>query len=254
MLCSQTIQSGLCVEVGSGAGICAGVPADKKGSFRSQIAMVRARARQFQATEQLWLTEWGYSTFKPGKPHAMRFPVTAEKQAAYISRRMVESLGLNVKTSVIYDLRDDCKDPERPLCNFGLVDLQGKPKLSYFAVQRLCRYFNEATPADPQPFTTKVTPNRAYKGEMRSYQFQDGGGKFLLAYWSVTRPDSPVTADVSIVTEGHRRPLTAEVSPDLLSGAIAEQPVSRSIDGGLVLEGLPFKDYPTVITIRSQDM
>ncbi|MEJ7607354.1 MAG: hypothetical protein WKF37_14085, partial [Bryobacteraceae bacterium] len=152
--------------------------ADVQGSFASQIAMFRQRAKQYKATDRLWLTEWGHSTYQPDNNRKrMKVAVTAEQQAAYISRRLVESLGLDVTVSIIYDLRDDCADPSRSLCNFGLLKMNGEPKPSYFAVQRVCEALKGATADEPQSLGFRiVAAGSGPQPQIRSYLFRQEDG------------------------------------------------------------------------------
>jgi hypothetical protein len=68
--------------------------ADANGTFASQVAMFRAQAKKFDATDKLWHTEWGYSTErgKPDKPG-----MSEETQAVYILRRILESEAIGVE-------------------------------------------------------------------------------------------------------------------------------------------------------------
>ncbi len=227
------------------------VTADRHGSFASQVAMFRQQAKRFGGPDQLWLTEWGHSTYQSEKPEPRWHPVTAEQQAAFIARRMVESLGLNVTASIIYDFRDDCRNRTRPLCNFGLLTIDEQPKPSYHVVQRVCEMLNGALPSDGQVVVTKITPSKPdITTEVKSYLFQNKEGSFLLGYWLVKRPDVPLTADISVRAQGQGKNMAVSINRDVLTGCQPKQPTTRSGEDGIELRGVPLNDYPTFLTIR----
>jgi hypothetical protein len=113
--------------------------ADAQGTYRSQCGMFRAQAAKFGLPNApLWNTEWGYSTAVTATPDEK--VVTPEAQAVYILRRLLEARALGVQT-FYYVFRDDGGDPAQEWQNFGLVDINLKPKPAFFAFQRFTRMF-----------------------------------------------------------------------------------------------------------------
>ena len=108
--------------------------ADANGTFASQVAMFRAQAKKYGATEKLWDTEWGYPTIraKPGK-----LGLSEETQAVYLSRRLLESHAAGVEHTFIYEAKDEGVDPYSAGDNFGLVNNDLSPKQAYFVIQRI---------------------------------------------------------------------------------------------------------------------
>ncbi|MBV8141323.1 MAG: hypothetical protein JOZ60_04680, partial [Verrucomicrobia bacterium] len=110
--------------------------ADAKGTFISQVSMFRAQARKSGAAERLWHTEWGYPTVS-ANPAKHKPGMSEETQAVYIIRRLLESDGIGVEHTFIYDFKDDGVDPYSDYDNFGLIKNARSPKKSYFALQRV---------------------------------------------------------------------------------------------------------------------
>src|SRR5690606_5091293 len=79
---------------------------------------------QHGVTAPLWITEWGYSSWEfvnnaaLGDGHSTDARVQTGK---LILRQVLTQVALNIQKMVLYDLVDDCLDPEDKECNFGLL-------------------------------------------------------------------------------------------------------------------------------------
>jgi hypothetical protein len=113
--------------------------ADVEGTYRSQCAMFRAQTAKYGLHAALWNTEWGYSTAAPPSDKENEV-VSPETQAVYILRRLLEARALGVM-SFYYVFRDDGGDPHMAWQNFGLVDINLKPKPAFYAFQRFTAMF-----------------------------------------------------------------------------------------------------------------
>lgn len=76
-------------------------------------------------------SEWGWST--DGQD------VSLEQQAAYLVRQQLFHLWMGVPLSIWYDWKNDGPDPHEREHNFGLVELDLRPKPSYRALQVMTR-------------------------------------------------------------------------------------------------------------------
>jgi hypothetical protein len=192
--------------------------ADANGTFASQVSMFREQARKYGATEKIWHTEWGYSTerSKAGKP-----VISEDTQAIYILRRVLESEGIGVEHTFVYDFKDDGADPYSNEQNFGLIhnDLSAKP--SFFALQRVTSTLaGMSAAAKAKQSTIEVDP-AVKPGRLgtRCYTFSSSdGATTVVAFWDVKPWDAnakPTNATISVPLTGEARHVFLY---DLLSG------------------------------------
>lgn len=190
------------------------VTADKSGTFASQIRLYREESVKRRGPAQIYLTEFGFTTYREGTEKSMYLGVTEEAQGKYIMRRFAECLGLNIATTIQYDFKNDGVDPEIAEQNFGLVRADLTPKPSYAPVQRLVQATAGFT-AD-ESLGVKVFPFRdrqddmvqvwdgailATPGGIKSYSFKDAQGQWAVTIWSqerVGRDLQPRVADLEI--------------------------------------------------------
>src|SRR5580700_2347125 len=121
---------------------------DQRGTFASLIDGFRETSVENHGPKQIWLTEWGYSTFEPLGP-AQFSGFTESAQAKYVLRRFAQCAGLGVEESFLYEFRDG-DNPHDAEDRFGLVRANGEPKPAYRAVQNLIAAFRglAAAPAN----------------------------------------------------------------------------------------------------------
>jgi hypothetical protein len=183
----------------------------RQGSFAGLIRAYQSLAKTTGGPAEIWLTEWGYSTWVEGRgSNPGNFAgFTPEAQAKYLQRRTLECLGLGVQVSAVYAFMDDGKNRYEVEHNFGLVtrDLQEKP--AYGAMQRLAKetlgFKAKADAAKVSVFQKSdrsLPPDARIKspGSITSYVFNDADGKLAVAIWSVepVGDSTPRLADVEV--------------------------------------------------------
>lgn len=232
--------------------------ADENGSFVSQVRMYREESARHKGPKELWLTEWGYSTYREGKvKNPMFWGFTEEAQAKYAQRRMMECLGLGVEVSFQYDFRNDNRDEFEPEHNFGLMTVDLEPKPAYFAVQNVAREtlgFKrikvtgvKVTALDKREDSRVLmwdgsplkTPD-----EIRCYAFMDAEGRTVLALWSTERAGD-LQARAADLEVQMAKPAAVRVT-DLLSNKVRDVPV-RWTAGVLKMEKLAVPDHPILV-------
>ncbi|MFA7343348.1 MAG: hypothetical protein WC003_03490 [Terrimicrobiaceae bacterium] len=236
--------------------------ADERGTFASQMRMYRQTSAKNNGPKEIWLTEWGFPSYQEVKP-GMFAGYTREAQGKYILRRFMESLGLNIETSVVYDLKDDGTSIHDPEHGFGLLTWNDEPKPSYVAVQRLARYMIPyralATPPEINVFTNNSRPDEwpitwdgsklAAPGSVATYAFETAEHQPMLAVWSSERAGSdlqPRTADIEILGDW---PSASVRAHDLWTGETADVACKRS-PGKLLLSSVTIPDHPVAIEFR----
>jgi hypothetical protein len=223
--------------------------ADAQGTFVSQIEMYKARSKKFSGPKEIWLTEFGYSTYQEGVKHdTMYSGFTPEAQAIYLVRRFLEALALDVEVSIQYDFKNDGENPRNTEENFGLVSSDKLiPKPAYFALQRLASETLGWNPAADKRVSVFPFSNREERhpiewdgallkspGSIRAYEFTDAKGQYVITMWSTERVGGdlqPRTADIEIHFDG-AAPRLIEIT-NLYSGEKHRVPVK--IKNGVVL-------------------
>jgi hypothetical protein len=196
---------------------------DKTGSFSSLIDAYRQELKRYDAPQAIWITEWGYTTFREGleKVKKVNYDGFSESaQAKYIQRRFVQGLALDIQVSFLFNFANnaftskDNTDPAlEPEDNFGIVYIDGTPKPAYAAVQRVARetlgFTNDpdlkftVTPWSSRPDRNPVKWAEAMlyaPDEIAAYAFTDPNDVNVLALWSMERANdrSPRAADIEI--------------------------------------------------------
>ncbi len=238
------------------------VVADDRGSFASLIRKYREKSLQTKGPKEIWLTEMGWTTYQEASP-AIYAGFTRSAQAKYTLRRLAESLGLGVDVSVIYDFKDDGKNPYEAEENFGLIDAHLQPKPAFDAVQRFAvamagfqpreilrvNIFPVGSRLDRHPIVWDGSKIEA-SDNIFCYQFADQEGNPLIALWSGERADSdlsPRVADVELETGDVKVEEIKGYSP--LTGESSTIPfVSRST--GVMMKKLEIPDAPLLLTLR----
>lgn len=213
--------------------------AGKNGNFASFIEMLRKECSQTGSSREIWLTEWGYTTYLQNR-EAMHQPSTEEAQAAYALRRFIECLGLGVRLSVYYDIRDDGADLNEPEHHFGLLRHDGSPKPAYHALKRLFAAVDGWTPATFRASSESRFPRKDREpvlwdgarlenpDALICHEFRNRRGEPSLAIWSAERFPSDLA------------PLPAKASleldrPGKITAATAYEPLTDSA------RNIPFK-------------
>jgi hypothetical protein len=175
--------------------------ADADGTFASQVAMFRAQAKKYSATEKLWHTEWGYPTIraKSGKSG-----LTEETQAVYLLRRLLESHAAGVEHTFIYEAKDEGIDPYSAGDNFGLVNNDLSGKQAYFAIQRITTVLAGTGPA-PAAKQAQIESEPTAKPDglgFRCHTFlSPDEQKAVVAFWaakSLNPNDKPINGTIEL--------------------------------------------------------
>ncbi|MFA4944067.1 MAG: hypothetical protein WC789_05130 [Lentisphaeria bacterium] len=237
--------------------------ADEQGTFASLIANYRAQSRKYNGPKEIWLTEWGYSTFQPTLP-VMYAGFTPSAQAKYMLRRFVEGIGLGVEVSIQYDFVNDYggANPHDAENNFGLVDGELKPKPAYEAISRLTQVTANLRPdasvkvnvfpAADRPDVWPIVWDKgklAAPGTIPTYGFRDAEGRLVVAIWSAERADGdlqPRVADIELLID---RPVTKIHCFDVMSGK-RRKVAFKQEEGCVMMETQSIPDSPIFLTVE----
>ncbi|WAJ40103.1 cellulase family glycosylhydrolase [Pseudomonas sp. GOM7] len=140
------------------------------------------RSQQLNATlrgaqvPQIWATEWGWSSYSG--PKELQEIIGDQGQADYVLRRLALMSALDYDKVFLFALSDlDSRASARDQ-HYGLLDLQGKPKPVYLALQRFLKLTGpRLEPADAP--TLEATPD-----DLFSVAWQREDGKHVWLFWS----------------------------------------------------------------------
>ena len=221
-------------------------------NYAAEIRTFRAMIARYKRGVGIWQGENGAPSTNDSAGALRDLPWNENRQARWLLRRIIADLSLEVElTSYFHTV-----DMVNYVWNTGQSGqtnakglLRGKeytPKPSYFAYRNVCALFDGET-----KHTDLLARFGRELGVERASFVRKGGAMF--ACWIPGDPmaDSvPVPARVQLWTGDGAR-LEKPVLVDLLSGEIAEIPkVSRS-GGTITIDGLPVRDYPTLIADSS---
>ena len=171
-------------------------PGKRDFILRSQQLNQMLRGVQVPA---IWATEWGWSSY--AGPIELQALIGEQGQADYVLRRLALMSALDYDKVFLFALSDlDSRASARDQ-HYGLLDLQGKPKPVYLALQRFLQISGpRLQPADAPQLS--ALPNDLYA---ISWTREDG--KNLWLFWSASG------------AEVHLPNVTKAVVHDPLSGA-----------------------------------
>ncbi|EIQ01194.1 hypothetical protein OpiT1DRAFT_05763 [Opitutaceae bacterium TAV1] len=238
--------------------------ADKNGSFTSLISRYREFSAQHHGPQQLWLTEWGYTTFREGGEgkNYLYSAFSEEAQAKYTLRRFVECLGLEIDVSILYAFMDDQRDGGEFDCEngFGLIRKDHSRKPAFSAVRNVARHtigfvrrdtlrvsirpISDRT--EDRPPTWNGTPLPALR-QIRHYQFVDSRGCSVLALWSTERLNDLNVRAADVEIDGPSASVAVEIL-DLFTGQTTTPDVTRE-NGKVHFSKLPVPAHPILITV-----
>jgi hypothetical protein len=226
--------------------------ADAQGTFTSQVSMFRAQANKFGSTEKLWHTEWGYSTVE-AKPEKRQRALSQDTQAVYIVRRILQSYGIGVEHTFIYDFKDDGADPYSDYENYGLVKSDRSPKESFFAVQRVTRLLAgmPAAPSDQSASLESAQTSQKDGPGPQCYTFASPNEELrAVAFW-IAKPWEPGEGMSEAVVN---LPLAKDpahlVLYDLLTGKETLVTWKRSGSDGRISIAVPLSATPQLLMVR----
>lgn len=239
--------------------------ADSEGTYASFVRMYREHLAKHNGPEEIWFTESGWSTFREGDKNRtyMYSAFTEHAQAAYVQRRFVESLALDVTVNIHYDFLDDHGHRGGDFnaeAHFGLVRKDDSLKPSYHAVQNVARATvgfsaGSAVEAKVFPFSNRTEnhPVNWDGGDLPAlsrimcYPFTDAEGRPVFAVWSAERIGDLNTraADLELSIDPDAYVFEAI---DLMSGEIY-RPEVRKVAGRAMLESLAVPPHPVLIRV-----
>lgn len=239
---------------------------DTQGTFTSLVSRYREFSRQHNGPRQLWLTEWGFTTFREGAEgknyHYSAF--SEEAQAKYILRRFVECLGLKIEVSILYGFMDDQREGGDFDCEngFGLIRKDQSRKPSFAAVQNVARHTigfvrSDTLQVDIRPFSDRGedrpptwdgTPLPALR-QIRHYQFEDSRGRSVLALWSTERLNDLNVRAADVEIDGAPANVTVEML-DLYTDRTSTPRFTRE-NGKIRFSQLPVPAHPIFLTLDS---
>ncbi|WP_447588438.1 beta-xylosidase [Aquipseudomonas campi] len=131
-----------------------------------------------QGVQQIWATEWGWSSY-PG-PKEMQAIIGVSGQADYTLRRLALMSALDYDRIFLFNLSDlDARASVRDQ-SYGLLDLNGEPKPVFHALKNFLKVTGpRLEPAEPPVFAK--TPKDLY-----SVAWKREDGRHLLMVWSAT--------------------------------------------------------------------
>ena len=220
---------------------------DERGTFASLIEGFRKESEQHRGPKQIWLTEWGFSTWQP-LTEGMFGGFTESAQAKYILRRFVEGFGLGVDVSFLYDFRDDhAEDDHNAENRWGLVRANGEPKESFGAVVNLVDAMHGLRAAKSnEGGEVNVFPGACWpeQAPVAVYRFVDAQGRPAVAIWATDHAGGdrqPRVGDIELFW-GNAKDVTVI---DTLTGKTETIPFEHKA-GRLVKSGVTLRDYPVL--------
>jgi hypothetical protein len=257
-------------------------PYEKKdGTFRSEIECVREWLAAAKCGKRIALTEFGWPTYWPQGKLMTYEAVTAEAQAKYLPRRMIEAMAMGCDPVISYDIWDDFDNPSHPEAHFGIVDLAGNRKPAWWSVARLCSLLGDAKPWQPD---FAVKPSFAMEGrtlrdmardvdagvknmmdafkmtdraaalryilppaDVRMYWFRGADGAPMLALWQAVKVEGldPFLGDVELGTAAYGE----AVATELYTGRSWPVSVERRGETA-VLRDVPAADGPIIVKLH----
>jgi beta-xylosidase len=163
----------------------------------------------------IWATEWGWSSYTGPKEH--QSIIGDDGQADYVLRRLALMSALDYDKVFLFALSDLDSRAGRRDQHYGLLDLQGKPKPVYLALQR----FLQVTGARLQPADAPRLGR--VPSDLYGIAWRRADGKNLWLYWT----GSDKTLHLPEVTEAELHdPLSGQRS--LLKAADGIRPPATS--------------------------
>lgn len=220
---------------------------DQRGTFSSLIDGFTKTSAENHGPKQIWLTEWGFSTFEPLGP-AQFSGFTESAQAKYVLRRFAQCLGQGIEASFLYEFRDggNAHDAED---RFGLVRDDGTPKPAYRAVQNLTAAFRglKMAPGGAKNSVT-VFPAACWAKQepVLTYSFVDEANQPSLAIWATDPADSDLQPRVTDVELEWGTGVKQIALVDTFTGS------TRNIEfkdahGRLLIAAMVLHDYPVIL-------
>lgn len=223
---------------------------DSHGTFTSVLKNMLSFSRKNNGPSDIWLTEWGWTTKENGIFDRGHFKgVSEDAQAAYIQRRFLQSLGLNIPVSILYSFMDDKNSTgnssrSNSEDNFGVLYSDGQPKKAYAALKNVAELtlgfvrnndikysiIKESSRLDDSP-AKSFDKTKIYAPDgIMSYSFRSASGDHIIAAWSMEKYSKlpPREAVLKFETQ-----VSQIIVQDLLTKKIDKYAVSKNGDSWL---------------------
>lgn len=132
---------------------------------------------------ELWLTEMGWNTDKPGTWFSRPYIVTQAEQARYIVRGFIISLAAGADK--VFQFRYVNDQPGAEPYGYGILNSSGDPKLSYYAYQTMTNELEGFNYSSELDLGTNA----------RGYIFTNGTDQRVVV-WEVTNRGSSIRLDI----------------------------------------------------------
>lgn len=247
---------------------------DKHYSFEGLVSSYHDKFTATGQERSLWVTEFGFTTFRfdGEKNHTSLYAgFTEEAQAAYLARRILQSLALPIAASCQYDFLDDYGSmPFKDEANFGLVRADHSPKPSYTVMQRLAGMMHDTRHAQDIEINVSNKPlhRSMLKGALVKWDQQDIPASMDVAAYAYRRDDNPdiVTIAVwsampydaefanracSLEISGLQTDMTAAVTMELMTGKTFDIP-AEPVAEGVKIPFVSLKASPLLLQLRTR--
>ncbi|MBV8154452.1 MAG: hypothetical protein JOY98_08525 [Candidatus Eremiobacteraeota bacterium] len=142
----------------------------------------------------LFVTETGYTTV--GKERSSSTGIGMVTVGKYISRVLfIDSLA-GIARTYLYELHDDGTDASNAQDGYGLIEYDGTPKPSFYAVRSIVRALSDRGPAfTPSPLRYGVSGKATIDHEL----FAKRDGEYVVAIWNEVPGWNPATKKTIVV-------------------------------------------------------
>ena len=236
---------------------------DEIGSFPSFVSAYREASRRYNGPVELWLTEFGYSTYQPTKPDLFA-GFTPRAQAIYIQRRLVQAIALGVNEVFVYDFKDDGADPFNREHNFGIVDASLQPKPAYGAVKSVANALTDLKPCAQAPAIKVFVHDgplnaarpagfpAASANDVPVYAFTDANKHLVIALWSAERAGGDQMPHIVRIEISGASAISKVEALDLLTNLCTDVPFQKGANGDVAIDRLSLPDHPLLLSTDAE--
>lgn len=250
------------------------IVSDSIGRFNAMMRNMSEIAKTNNGPKEIWLTEQGYTTFKRITKPTRYAAFSEHAQAVYAQRRLMECLGLGIRLSSWYTMRDRIYHRTKKAVNqafkttesnFGLTRLDGSFKPSYHAIQRLAKttigwkadawttvkrfHVTDRTYEHGFHWDGAQRPDPGYP-ESRAYTFSKDGQR-AIAVWStesVNAEFAPRVADTNFISDCVLTKITAM---DMMTSKTFDVPF-KQVGQQVSILNLVYEDHPVWLTLQGE--
>jgi hypothetical protein len=236
--------------------------ADIKGTLTSQVDMYRAQSAKYNGPNELWFTEAGFPTFQPLEAKILNAGLTESAQAIYLQRRFIQYLGMDINVALQYDLKNDGDNVHELEHNYGIINNNLKPKLAYYAYQRVVKTSigwkhtkNTIVDIKPGPSHADGFPiiwdgsKMQAPNDIPCYTFTNAKGQEVVALWSAERANNEFVARWADIEFKTGKKINKISVTDMITGETTNLSF-KATDGGALLKTYSVPDHVLMFTIE----